>query len=136
MTSLFVLVAAIGLTTAFYVWRGQAFQHSRIEAFAFICLYCFSLGLALRFGGRTYPGIYFPNSTVLNDLLNGNGLFVGIGYSAVLVAGAADTLLVFMRTTVRGVATTLGGVKWVAVALATAIALYGFYWAAIMQRLP
>jgi hypothetical protein len=131
-----VLVAAISITTAFYVWRGQSLQHSRVEAFAFICLYCLSLGLALRFGGRTYPGIYFPNSAFLNGLLNGNGLFVDIGYSAVMVAGAADTLLVFTRTRRRGLTIALKGVKWIAASLAMVIALYGFYWAATLQRIP
>lgn len=136
MTSLLALVSATCLAAAFYVWRGRRLQHSRIEAVAFICLYCLSLGLALRFGGRTYPGIHFPNSAFLNDLLNGNGLFVAIGYPAVMVAGAADMLLVFMRTTGRGLTAALKAVKWVAASLATAIALYGFYWAATLQRLP
>ena len=136
MFSLLGLLAATGLTIGFYVLRRSSLQHSRTEALAFVCLYCLSLGLALRFGGRTYPGIYFPQSPFLNSLLNGNGLFVDIGYSAVLAAWVADVLLIFFRPSNHGLEAALKGVKWLAVGLAVAIALYGFVWAAIMQRLP
>lgn len=102
----------------------------------FTCLYCLSLLLALRVGGRTYPGIYFSNSSFLNGLLNGNVLFTGIGYAAVMVGGAADYFLIFTRTMVASPTKTLKAVKWIAVSLATAIALFGFYTAAVLQRLP
>ena len=136
MINLIILFVVISVTAAFYVLRRSSLLHSRIEKFAFICLYCVSLGLALRFGGRTYPGIYLPHSTYLNDLLNGNFLFVVIGYLAVLVAGAADTLLIISRPKVRGFAVVLKTAKFFAICLATAISLYGFWIAATMQRLP
>ena len=136
MFSLVVLVVVIGLTIAFYVWRRPIVQHSPKDALAFTFLYCLSLGLALRFGGRTCPGIHFPNSSFLNDLLNGNGLFVDIGYSAVVVAAATDYFLIFTRTTAGSPTKTLKAVKWLAISLATAIALFGFYCAASLQRLP
>jgi hypothetical protein len=107
-----------------------------MEALMFTCLYCLSLGLALRFGGRTYQGIYFPHSPFLNSLLNGNWLFVGIGYLAVLVGWVADTLRILIRPSVHGFEAAIKGVTWLAVGLAVTIALYGFSWAAIMQRLP
>jgi hypothetical protein len=132
MISLFVLVAAVGLTVAVRVWRRPS---SRIDALLFIVLYCLSLGLALRFGGRTYPGIYFPNSAFLNGLLNGNELFTGIGYDAVLIAGVADTLRVF-ATSSRRLEVILKALKWVAVGVAVMIALFGFWSALTMQRLP
>jgi hypothetical protein len=136
MISLLILIAALLITTAFYIWRRSSLPQARAEKFAFICLYCLTLALALRFGGRTYPGLHFPGSPLLNSLLNGNDLFVGVGYMAVLVAGAADTLLVFTRPSGRRNAEVLKGARWLAVGLAATIALYGFAWAAIMQRLP
>jgi hypothetical protein len=132
MISLLVLIAAVGLTVAVYVWRRPS---SRLDSLVFVVLYCLSLGLALRFGGRTYPGIYFPNSPFLNDLLNGNGLFTGIGYDAVLVAGAVDILRVFATSSGR-LEVILKALKWVAVGLAVMIAIFGFWSALIMQRLP
>jgi hypothetical protein len=68
--------------------------------------------------------------------LNGNDLFDGIGYMAVVVAGVADCLLIVTRTMVGSPTKTLKAVKWIAVSLATAIALFGFYCAAVLQRLP
>lgn len=135
MFSLLVLVVVVGLTIAFCVWRRSSL-HSHKYALVFTCLYCLSLLLALRFGARTYPGIYFPNSSLLNGILNGNGLFTGIGYTAVMVAGAADYFLIFTRTMAGSPTKRLKAVKWIAVSLATAIALFGFYTAAVLQRLP
>ncbi len=136
MASLLILVAAISLTATFFVWRRLTLQHSRIDAMAFICLYCVSLGMALRFGARTYPGAYISGSPFLNDVLNGVVLFVGIGYSAVLLAAAADTVLIFIPTTASGLVSIIKSVKWISTSLATLIALYGFCWAAMLQRLP
>lgn len=132
MFSLLVLVATIGLTVAFYFWRRSSLRHSRLKALVFTCLYCLSLALALRFGGRTYPGAYFPHSPFLNTLLNGNGLFVGVGYLAVLVAWATDTLRILFRASGDGFGAALKTVKWVAVGLAVTISLYGFSWAAFL----
>lgn len=136
MFSLLVLVATTGLTVAFFFWRRSSLPRSRMEAFIFTCLYCLSLALALRFGGRTYPGIYFPHSPFLNSLLNGNGLFVGVGYMAVLVGWVADSLFILTRSAGRGLVTVLKAAKWLAILLATIIAFYGFFWAATLQRLP
>jgi hypothetical protein len=137
MPSLIGLLVATGLTAVFYVWRRPVLRRSRTEAFAFVCLYCLSLGLALRFGGRTYPGIYFPDSSFLNSLLNGNGIFTDIGYKAVVVAWAADVLRILLRPPIRsGVELALRVLKWLAVGLAVSIAIYGFVWAAKLQRLP
>ena len=136
MFSLLVLAFVTGLTFAYSIWLRSSLQRSRRNAFVLTCLYCVSLLLALRVGGRTYPGIYFPNSGFLNALLNGNVLFTGVGYAAVLVAGTADSFLIFTRTMVGSPAKTLKVIKWIAVSLATAIALFGFYTAAVLQRLP
>jgi dolichyl-phosphate-mannose--protein O-mannosyl transferase len=98
-------------------------------------MYCFSLLLALRFGGRTYPGIFFPNSTLLNWLLNGNQLFTHIGYDAVLLAGFSDTLLTTTLTS-QQVRKSLRYLKWLALSIAVIIAFYGFFWAFNLGRLP
>ena len=58
MNNLQVLVAVAFFTAMFYALRRSTLPHRRFEALAFICLYCLSLSLALRFGARTYPGIY------------------------------------------------------------------------------
>ena len=136
MSDLIVLAVAICLTAMFCVWRRVSLHHSHIQAVMFIALYCGSLGLALRFGARTYPGIYFSESPSLNGLLNGNALFVAVGYSAVVVAGTIDTLVTLKRPANQTAAISLAGIKWAAVCLATAISFYGFYWSAVMQRLP
>jgi hypothetical protein len=133
MISLLVLVAAVGLTLAVYIWRRPT---SRLWSLAFICLYCLSLGLALRFGGRTYPGIYFPHSPFLNSLLNGNGLFTDIGYDLVLVAGVADTARVLMTYSAPRFRVVLQLLKWLALMLAIIIVIFGFWFAIILERLP
>ena len=121
---------------AFYVTRRLTLHHKRGEALAFTCLYCLSLGLALRFGGRTYPGIYFPESPFLNGLLNGNGLFTDIGYDSVALAWLSDVLRIFVPPQSHVFVMGLEIAKWLAVGLALAIATYGFAWAVILQRLP
>ena len=136
MISLLILLSAIGLTAAYYVRQRSSLQHSNIEAMVFTCLYCISLGLALRFGGRTYPGIYLPQTPLLNSLLNGNWIFVAVGYAAVLVAFAGDALRILIRPSSQRFAVAMSGVKWLAVALAVTISFYGFGWAIVMQRLP
>lgn len=135
MVSLLGMVAAMGLSIAFYMWRRSSLPHSRMEAMAFTCLYCLALGLALRFGGRTYPGIHFPDSALLNWLLNGNR-FSSVGYLTVMLAWTADTLRILLGPRVGSFEAGLEGVKWIAVGAAATFALYGFSWAAIMQRLP
>jgi hypothetical protein len=89
----------------------------------------------LRFGGRTYPGLYFPDSLFLNSLLNGNGLFTGVGYLAVVAAWSAEVALLLLRPSILGIDLALRLLKWAAIGLAVAISIYGFVWAAIMQRL-
>lgn len=102
---------------------------------AWIALYSFALLLALRFGGRTYPGWHFPDSAFLNSLLNGVWLFTGIGYNLVILgAGAAA-----MRALLPGESPASGLfrlVQWIAFALAVLIILYGVRWAVWTQRLP
>ena len=104
-----------------------------------IALWSFLLLLALRFGARTYPGVWHPEWRVLNWLLNGTTLFAEIGYDLVLVAAwAAMTRLLIDRTSRHTMATrrTLAFMQATTVALAIAIIFYGVWWAIQMQRLP
>src|SRR3954469_11528062 len=93
--------------------------------------------LALRFCGRSYPGWYFPNSNVLNGLLNDTIIFTVIGYDLVIVGAAAALARIY--TSPSGGAKlrrSLRAVKATALALVVAIICYGIWWAAAMERLP
>ena len=109
---------------------------SRWWRLAAVPLAMLALGLALRFCGRTYPGIYYPDSRFLNDLLNGNGLF-DVGFLLVLVLGVADAAFVLLTrfrtppaapTAIR----TMVGLRAVLLLLISAIIAYGFFYAAIL----
>jgi hypothetical protein len=83
MTNLQLLLP-IGLVIgAWAVWKHRAARYGRTELIAFAALCSFWLALALRFGARTYPGLHFSNSPLLNGLLNGSTVFTTIGYLAV-----------------------------------------------------
>jgi hypothetical protein len=92
-----------------------------------------ALLLLLRFGGRTYPGWYFPRSSLLNDLLNGPMLFTEIGYDLVLVGAAAATARLCLG---RRKSAALRLLQRVAFGLALLIVIYGVEWAVLMHRLP
>lgn len=136
MQSLVILIAAAAITFAFYFLRRAAADKTRLEALAFVFCYCLTLAMALRFGARTYPGIHFPNSMFLNNMLNGSALFSGIGYFSVIVAGLTDMALIFLKPLGAIGMLALKGVKWTALSLAISIAIYGLFWAAALQRLP
>lgn len=93
----------------------------------------FLAGLALRFGGRTYPGIYFPDDAFLNGVFNGATLFTKIGYDAVAIGFVASLALVLTRLHPR-IRMILKVVVTLAIATAVAIAIYGFYWAVVLDR--
>jgi hypothetical protein len=93
--------------------------------------------LAVRWCARTYPGLYFPDSAFLNDLLNGAGLFTVYGYAAVLLGGAAAAGRVFVADTGhRSLAAALRLAQWASLAVVALIVCYGLYWAQGMHRLP
>jgi hypothetical protein len=135
MGSLLLLLAAAALTGIWALWRRRPAARSKWEAAGFLTMGCFALGLALRFGGRTYPGIYFPDSTLLNDIFNGVWLFEQLGYDAVAVFFVARLIPLFRQVGKRN-AVYLNGIAWLALVTAALIALYGFYWAAAFGRLP
>lgn len=136
MFNLLLLGCVAGSAFMFYRWRGLSFPYSRVDALIFTFLYSLGLGLALRLGGRTYPGIYVPDSPFLNAVLNGNGLFVVGGYGAVLMAGAFDVARILLRPSNPRIDNLLRTITRISIWLACAIAAYGFLWAAFMQRLP
>jgi len=133
MINLLLLIVTVGLTLGLIIFHRPTSLSGKL---AFIALYCLSLGLALRFGGRTYPGIYFPRSPSLNSLLNGNLLFTQIGYGAVLIAAFADSWRVLGTSSGQRLNVGLQVVKWIAVTLAVIIAIFGFWIAVVLQRLP
>ena len=130
-----VMLVAFSASFAWAIWRRNPSRRSRIEELAFTLLLCLALGLALRFGGRTYPGIYFPESSTLNSHLNGVFLFTGIGYLSVLLTGAASVLKAITagRPKLRFFLSFLIAT---ALTVASIISLYGFYWAFVLERLP
>lgn len=73
---------------------------------------------------------------LLNNILNGNALFSVIGYFSVIAAGLSDMALIFLKHLGEFGLRALKSVKWAALLLAISIALYGFFWAATLQRLP
>lgn len=98
-----------------------------------------ALGFALRFCGRTYPGIYFPDSPFLNDLLNGSGLFTGVGYLLVFVLGVSDLVFVFLtlfrtQATAHSATKPLVALRVVLLFLTLAIIAYGFFHAVILYE--
>jgi hypothetical protein len=100
---------------------------------AWIAVYSFALLLALRFGGRTYPGWYFPDSSLLNWLLNIVRLFTDVGYSLVLIGATAAALRVWLGPRAPRI---LRFLQWTAFALVILIILYGIQWAIWTERLP
>ena len=114
-----------GRWTARFAWR-----------LTWIAVYSFALLLALRFGARTYPGRYFPDSPFLNSVLNSNWLFTGFGYPIVLLGAVAAASRALLRDKRSPAAHILRVVQWVAIALAILIVLYGVRWAIYTERLP
>lgn len=113
-------------------------RRSRWWRLAAVPLCMLTLGLALRFFGRTYPGIYYPDSALLNGLLNGNGLFTEIGYDLVLALGVADAGFVFLTLFRQGTAPTviraLVALRLGLLLLTILIVAYGFYYAVLLYE--
>jgi hypothetical protein len=129
----FLMLAALGCLLAAGWVRRRSYPDLR--RLAFVACWCFTLLLALRFGARTYPGFWFPHSLVLNELLNGSGLFVSGGYDLVFIATIAAAIPIIRPPSPRGTA-VLGIAKWAAIGLAASITLYGFAIAWQLHRMP
>jgi hypothetical protein len=126
---------AFAASVIWTAWRRRSAPESKLEAVSFLVLWCFTLGLALRFGGRTYPGIYFPDSTVMNSLFNGVGLFEQVGYDAVAIC-FVSRLAIIVLPLGNGANACMRVISWLAILLAVLIVIYGFYWAWVLERLP
>jgi hypothetical protein len=114
-------------------------RRSRWWRLAAVPLCMLALGLALRFCGRTYPGIYYPDSPLLNGLLNGNGLFTEIGYNLVLAFGVVDAAFLFLTLFRQGTAAPIVTRSLIALrlgllVLTTLIIAYGFYYAVLLHE--
>lgn len=153
MTDLIVLVGCAVITGAYFIafMRSQAVAtsnsasvpvsfrlRSSTRRLVFVALYTLTLFLALRFGSRTYPGIWY-SSRLLNDLFNGSQIFWLAEDLAVIAAVLA---LVDELRSHRGGGTrdfwarALPGLRYCFVGIGTAVALYGFYFALMLCRLP
>lgn len=135
MISLAGLFASAVVTLVFYfaVVRKQADKKRRAAHLGFIALYALTLLLALRFGARTYPGVFVPSSKVLNWIFNGTTLFTVFGYGFAVLGAVAHAA----SLTLEGrISRALHGFRICLVSIATCISAYGFYFAAILQRLP
>ncbi len=93
----------------------------------------FLVAVALRFGARTYPGVYIPAHPTLNYVLNTGFLFTTIGYGAVALGLAAHlgALLITLK------AEAIQRLKIMALslfAISLLIAAYGFFWAVLLGR--
>ncbi len=134
MSDLYIcLVSAV---TAVLV-RTLPARRSRWWRLAAVPLMMLALGLALRFCGRTYPGIHYPNSRFLNELLNGVGLFKTIGYGLVLAFGLVDAAVVllsdFRQQQLAPVfVRSFSALRLVLLTLILLVIAYGFYYAVIL----
>ena len=93
----------------------------------------FLVAVALRFGARTYPGVYIPEHPTLNYILNTGFLFTTIGYGAVAFGCAAQigALLMALKT---GTTQRLKIMALSLFAIAVLIAVYGLFWAMLLGR--
>ena len=116
-------------------------RKSRWWRLVLVPVYVLALGLALRFCGRTYPGIHIPSSAFLNSIFNGVGLFVDIGYNLALALGLGDAVSVLISrfgAPTPGVQVFLhflNAAKVVLLLIVLIIVTYGFYWAVELDRL-
>lgn len=103
---------------------------------AFILCYGFTLLLALRFGARTYPGIWVRESAWLNDIFNGSYLFFR-GYETTLAVMALDTMVTVLRASGRvEMIALLNAIKWVGLSFVLLVVTYGFFFAVVLERTP
>lgn len=141
MANLIGMITLALATMALWFSRKQnwASQHRIAFRLALIVAYSWTFLLALRFGARTYPGVFMGRSDALNAIFNSSQIF-WTGYEFVAVAALADLLSVlFARGSTSGseaavrTATTTRNVLLLLAALG---ATYGFYFAIILERLP
>jgi len=104
--------------------------------------FAWTLLLALRFGARTYPGVWMGGPGLLNDIFNSSEIF-WIGCYAVLLAVMADGLIfVFARPSAalhgtRSLVVRIATIiRNVSLLLASILVIYGFYFAIALERLP
>lgn len=133
---LIVVVVGLALTIGYFMWQRPDRSGHPMHRLALTGLWCVTLLLALRFGARTYPGVYYSGSGFLNWLFNGQTIFTDIGYELALLAGMAEILLILSDASMPRFQKWMRIVKWVSLGLAVAIALYGFYWALVLDRMP
>jgi len=141
MPNLIGMVILAVFALVLWLFRKQTWASAHPIAFkvALILAYSWTLLLALRFGARTYPGLFVPKSETLNNIFNSGQIF-GTAYDLVVVAAPTDGLSFFLarrsrptsQIAVRAALIT----RNLCLLLATLGAFYGFYFAIILERLP
>jgi hypothetical protein len=128
-------------TLVLWLSRSQTWASEHPIAFraALIAAYSWTLLLALRFGARTYPGLFMGRPGLLNDILNSGQIFE-TGYNLVMLAALTDGLSFWLgrRSTP---ASQVGAraaliIRNVCLVLATLGAIYGLYFAIVLERFP
>ncbi|MBS0297607.1 MAG: hypothetical protein JSR45_14960 [Proteobacteria bacterium] len=134
MWKLIALIGSALITAALLVWARRGVR----GRLALIASYALTLALAMRFGALTYPGVWMGDAGWLNNLFNGSEIFwLGMDMIAVAVAADLVILLIAWRFERPGMASRAAvWTRNAALTTASLIALYGFYWAALMERLP
>jgi len=153
MTDFIILVGCAAITGAYFVafmrahpaTTGNAASvpvgfrfRSSARRLVYVAIYTLTLLLALRFGSRTYPGIWY-SSRLLNDLFNGSLIF-WLAEDLVAIAAVlalVDELQSHGRGGKRDLWTrAIAGIRYCLIGMGTAVALYGFYFALMLCRLP
>lgn len=141
MANLIGMVALALATLALWFTRKQnrASQHRITFRVVLIAAYAWTLILALRFGARTYPGVWMGTPGALNDVFNSSQIFE-TGYGFVAAAALADLLSVLLArgsTPSSGIAVRVASItRNMLLLLAALVAFYGFYFAIVLERLP
>jgi hypothetical protein len=141
MANLIGMVACALATIALWVVikKNWASQHPIALRAALAAAYSSTLLLALRFGGRTYPGVWMGKSGLLNVIFNGSDMFWFAYYCVVLGALSDGAAVLLQRGSTPAMligARIASTVRILSLGVAVVVALYGFTFAIILLRLP
>lgn len=115
--------------------RAESSRRLLMLKLGFTVLYVSLLIIAIRFGTRTFPGIFVPNCLFLNYIMQG-GMF-GLAYAATLACGVIDMVSLFVPALNRGpVHRILVWSKRIFLVGIIVVCLLGLLTAVLLARLP